>query len=428
MAAWWEDEYRRRMKAMGYEPTMDGMDDRDVKDALEAMDRRNAARQQGEWQYPRYKQPDPGFVARIMRMFGQPYDPKYISEEEKHYIGGWDNGDDDDTTPQVKPMPNPFTPQQPGGKQADKPWTLNWGGNGNMFGAKPQTPEYRPGGNGGAGVLSPSSTPSATPLGLHKLELEQAKPGDWVVGRDGVIRRAAEEKALQNRSGGTGQGWAVDGATNKGARETGTSKPELLVREMSYRPQTIKEGMEDVKQLPWGNKSSFTTAKTYADHALESAQKYAKIKGLGSVEDNEADGYRHFIWNARMARDIGWEPADIIASNHEEFDWKENYGAQFNDKGVATFEIPPASLMDLHNNHVGRQMAMDKQYRNTHHEELFQIALKNGNIITTLDHVPAFYGFDKNAVIMKRIGDRDVPFVKVTYDKGARTFTFHAKE
>ncbi len=29
---------------MGYEPTMDGMDDKDVKDALETMDRRNTAR------------------------------------------------------------------------------------------------------------------------------------------------------------------------------------------------------------------------------------------------------------------------------------------------------------------------------------------------------------------------------------------------
>ncbi len=141
---WFEDEYRRRMKAMGYEPTMDGMDDQDVKDALEAMDRRNA-RQQDEWQYPRYKQPDPGFVARIMRMFGQPYDPKYISEEEKHYIGGWDNGDDDDdAAPQAKPAQNPFTPQQSGGKQPDKPWTLNWGGNDNMSRPQQPPPGYRP--------------------------------------------------------------------------------------------------------------------------------------------------------------------------------------------------------------------------------------------------------------------------------------------
>ncbi len=29
---------------------------------------------------------DPGLQARILRMFGQPYDPKYIREEEKHYL------------------------------------------------------------------------------------------------------------------------------------------------------------------------------------------------------------------------------------------------------------------------------------------------------------------------------------------------------
>ncbi len=139
---WFEDEYRRRMKARGYEPTMDGMDDQDIKDALEAMDRRNA-RQQDEWQYTRYKPVDPGLQARILRMFGQPYDKSAIDPKEAHYLnGGWD--DDDDDPPQVKPMPNPFAPSRGGERQAEKPWTLNWGKSGNMFGAKPQTFQYRP--------------------------------------------------------------------------------------------------------------------------------------------------------------------------------------------------------------------------------------------------------------------------------------------
>ncbi len=149
MSSWFEDEYRRRMKNMGYEPTMDGMDDQDIKDALEAMDRRNAARQQDEWQYPRYKPVDPGLQARILRMFGQPYDKSAIDPKEAHYLnGGWDDDDEDDATPQAKPAPNLFAPSQGRERQPDKPWTLNWGKNGNMFGAKPPTPGYRPEGNG----------------------------------------------------------------------------------------------------------------------------------------------------------------------------------------------------------------------------------------------------------------------------------------
>jgi len=130
------------MKAMGYEPTMDGMDDQDVKDALEAMDRRNV-RRQDEWQYPRYKPVDPAFAARIYRQMGRPYDASLIPEEEKHYIGGWDNGDDDDDdAPQAKPAQNLFAPSRGGGRGTDGQWKLNWG-NGNMFG-QPKTMEHRP--------------------------------------------------------------------------------------------------------------------------------------------------------------------------------------------------------------------------------------------------------------------------------------------
>ncbi len=117
----------------GAKDIMDGMDDQDVKDALEAMDRRSA-RQQEEWQYPRYKPADPAMVARIYRQMGRPYDASLIPEEEKHYLNGWDNGDDDDP-PQAQPARNLFQPSRGGGRRTDQPWKLNWGEKGNMFGA-----------------------------------------------------------------------------------------------------------------------------------------------------------------------------------------------------------------------------------------------------------------------------------------------------
>jgi len=122
---------------------MEGMDDQDVRDAMEAMDRRNSRRRE-EWQYPRYKQPDPGFVARIMRMFGQPYDKSAIDPREAHYLnGGWDDDDDGDDLLQVKPAPTIFDPARGEERRTNEPWKLNWGKNGNVFGL-PKTMEHRP--------------------------------------------------------------------------------------------------------------------------------------------------------------------------------------------------------------------------------------------------------------------------------------------
>ena len=393
-----EEEYLRRMKALGYEPSLAGMDDDDIEwelSKMEESDRRRETQQQPLEQPLQtvYRPVDPGLKARILRMFGQPYDESAIPKGQEFYLNGWDNGE------------------------------LDWG----------DGTEDKERGLSGAtnswfsGKTNPN-VPAVKPLGVYKPGTVTLNSGEYVVGRDGVIRRAADEEALLKGIFAKSQGQGT-GIINTGLFERGdVGNPDGFVQAMSYNPQTVKEGTKDLQQLPGLKKFSIGAGKDLANQSLASAQKYAKIKGLNSVEDNEADAFRHFTWNARMAREIGWEPADIIASNHEEVDWTENHGAKFDENGVATFEIPLSSLMDLHNNHVGRQMAIAKEYGNTHHEELFQSALKNGNIITALDQVPAFYGFDRNAVTTKRIGDRDVPFVRVTYDQGKRTFTFHPQE
>ena len=105
-------------------------------------------RSQAEWQYPRYKPVGPGLQARILRMFGQPYDKSAIDPKEAYYLNGWDDDDDvegDEAPLQVKPARNLFSPQRSGSGQTAKPWALNWGKSGNMFGAKPQTSGYHKG-------------------------------------------------------------------------------------------------------------------------------------------------------------------------------------------------------------------------------------------------------------------------------------------
>ncbi len=118
-------------------------------------------------------------VARIYRQMGRPYDASLIPEEEKHYLNGWDNGDDDDP-PQAQPAQNLFQPSRGGGRRTDQPWKLNWGEKGNMFGAGTQPMSAKTSGTnwwvdpkgmypqygGGAESLPPGEQASSAPAAL----------------------------------------------------------------------------------------------------------------------------------------------------------------------------------------------------------------------------------------------------------------------
>jgi murein DD-endopeptidase MepM/ murein hydrolase activator NlpD len=219
-----EEEYIRRMRERGYTPTLAGMDDDDIEWELAKMDGRNPlqeARPAERPLNPRYKPVDPGLQARILRMFGQPYDKSAIDPNEAHYLNGWDNGDDGDE--ETKPQSRPSQPR-PGEQSPAEQfnpwknlWKLDWGQEGSPA-DKSRPPEplmgknpgpgvvpYASMGNNGGGLvggqgivsaLAKPGSPAATPLGLYKPGLETAKPGDFVIGHDGVIRRAANENAL----------------------------------------------------------------------------------------------------------------------------------------------------------------------------------------------------------------------------------------
>jgi hypothetical protein len=121
------EEYLRRKRTMGYEPRLVGMDDEDIEWELSKMDEeeRNAKRSVADGVPP----VDPGLKARILRMFGQPYDKSAIPRGQEFYLNGWDNGEDDgeDGGPVVK-LPD-FTARQ-GGKTrptfAYNPWAGAW--------------------------------------------------------------------------------------------------------------------------------------------------------------------------------------------------------------------------------------------------------------------------------------------------------------
>ncbi len=89
------EEYLRRMRALGYEPSLAGMDDEDVEWELKKMDEAERRRAAPQPVRTVYRPVDPGLAARILRQFGQPYDESAIPRGQKFYLNGWDDGEEE---------------------------------------------------------------------------------------------------------------------------------------------------------------------------------------------------------------------------------------------------------------------------------------------------------------------------------------------
>ena len=122
------------------------------------------------------------------------------------------------------------------------------------------------------------------------------------------------------------------------------------------------------------------------DKGVEYAKKsnYYNDKGELVTWDNKADAYRHFLWNARMTRELGKDSAEIIGNKHEHVTWDSKKVS-----GGTIFNIPFSSLMDLNNNGMGRSYA--KIHPDYGYDDLWKSAMKDKNIITSLSQVQEFY-------------------------------------
>jgi RHS repeat-associated protein len=74
----------------------------------------------------------------------------------------------------------------------------------------------------------------------------------------------------------------------------------------------------------------------------------AQNSGLPNPGDGKQDAFRHTLWNAMNARDIGADDAEPFATRHES-------GSDANDPEHADYD-PVAVRMDLFNNAVGRRI------------------------------------------------------------------------
>lgn len=71
------EEYLRRMRALGYEPSLDGMDDEDIEYELRKMDKGQGSQPMETMLNRGYRPPDRDFAERIFKMFARPFDPKW---------------------------------------------------------------------------------------------------------------------------------------------------------------------------------------------------------------------------------------------------------------------------------------------------------------------------------------------------------------
>lgn len=83
-------------------------------------------------------------------------------------------------------------------------------------------------------------------------------------------------------------------------------------------------------------------ANSMAEDALEAATGVAAKYGR-QLHNGDADGFRHCYWNARMTEAFGAETAQGFGDRHE-----------YNDS-----QDPAEAQMDLYNNAVGRQIAVN---------------------------------------------------------------------
>jgi len=211
-----EEEYLRRMKALGYEPSLAGMDDEDIEWELSRMEGADG-RREAEWQQPVYRPVDPGLKARILRMFGQPYDESAIPKGQEFYLNGWDNGEDEE---EVRNLVLQSKPRRPEIGDADfdpwkNAWKLDWGGDGNPL-TGPQRMDHWPRRDG---AMFPSRGGTYRPLSYT------SGGNDVNTGGRGTNTAAANTNAGGYADGGTYGDMTLPQGTQQPATEGAGMKP-----------------------------------------------------------------------------------------------------------------------------------------------------------------------------------------------------------
>ncbi|CAN5525888.1 hypothetical protein BH10BAC2_BH10BAC2_25230 [soil metagenome] len=113
---------------------------------------------------------------------------------------------------------------------------------------------------------------------------------------------------------------------------------------------------------------------TTVDENATKAKALAFKSKLPDQADGKQDAFRHSIWNALSARDIGADDAEPFTTPHES-------GSPANDPNSSSYD-PIAVRMDLHNNAVGIRIGAAHPYATDDELVKFtQQALANGELL-----------------------------------------------
>ncbi|MDT8902499.1 M23 family metallopeptidase [Anaeroselena agilis] len=117
-----EEEYLRRMRALGYQDSLAGMDDDDIEWELSKMEEAERRREAPPQQLRTvYRPVDPGLKARILRQFGQPYAASAIPKGQEFYLNGWDNREGEEKPLQMTPAASLFNPSRGETRRPNEP-------------------------------------------------------------------------------------------------------------------------------------------------------------------------------------------------------------------------------------------------------------------------------------------------------------------
>ncbi|MET4807438.1 hypothetical protein [Limibacillus sp. MBR-115] len=130
------------------------------------------------------------------------------------------------------------------------------------------------------------------------------------------------------------------------------------------------------------------TAKNTAEEAILTTEKLAKSGRISGSHNGGADAFRHALWHYKLTKSSGYEASKGFGDAHER-DIQGGIRAgianlgrnpRFTPLNGAELVTPGERLMDLYNNEVGRQLALDPRNLSKPDEDVILDALSNNKL------------------------------------------------
>lgn len=120
--------------------------------------------------------------------------------------------------------------------------------------------------------------------------------------------------------------------------------------ELTLNDIFIEEPCDAEKDYYYSHMSNFNYSKTQIKLNADIATQYTRYFYCSEEDGTNANAFKHALWNALNTISWGVNIAKEMADAHENCDWR------------ADGSYPPLSIMDFHNNQLGRDVAFNFVY------------------------------------------------------------------